>query len=455
MKTTTKIAIIISVIYACFILAGIFGLPSKASESLHQEIGTLIVIEDRIIEITFTDNNSKEDLIIQVDKENYFNLNGFITVYFSVKNNSNTHQAIDLAFSFENENAHIEKLYVSNGTTEYRKVVQYDLVDTTTTTVKQPIEEIQMITKWDRMYLQELDHIKNIPLNVKDTAAHKKLYKGSGITMVGQATIYKAIIDVKEYKGVKKFFIEAFGDNGSYGHLDPWVYEALFNSGTYSTGDLNGQESWSGNAAFDVVSDEYLEGDQSINVQPAGAQIEIEQTGLATGAGDFYAGIYCTSQGTGEPSRYVLYDDGSNRMLIFGIKESSGTVYLYWNYNGAADNLTDISLDTWYIFNVEYDGNHKFRIRWKEQGGEFSSFTDWKDEESASDGTIDEIWLQSSEGGGGTTNVNFDSISPTDPDTSGDESSTSTPITLTTDQMYIFYGILIFLLGFSLFWFKK
>ena len=60
------------------------------------ELGNAMTLDGR--QVTYTDENDGEDLIIKTDQSDYFNLGGNIVVYYSITNNSDQNQNIATVF---------------------------------------------------------------------------------------------------------------------------------------------------------------------------------------------------------------------------------------------------------------------------------------------------------------------------------------------------------------------
>jgi len=212
-------------------------------------MGAILAIQDTIeigdIEktIDFTDENEGEDFIIKTDEKDYVSLGGGVIVNFSITNISKTDQDADVVFSLgAKQDVNYVKRFEGN-----REIITYTEKTATTTSkeirTKEPIWEIVDFNSFD---------VSKSSLTRKDTKGREvdKTFKDT--FKVGETKYYKSSIQVPLGITENEWFIEVFGQD--YGHLDPnnWTYEEKFNDLT--TGDLNGQDSWSGGTGYDVTT---------------------------------------------------------------------------------------------------------------------------------------------------------------------------------------------------------
>lgn len=214
-------------------------------------------------EITYTDNNENEDIIIKTDHENYVGFGGSNVVYFSATNISDKKQNAKIGFYFL-EKGHLNYVRRFDGNDI---AVNNKLVEATATTSEHYIESTSTVPIYTEMTLHEnsLDKkdytTKKVSPNIID-----KWFQDS--IEVGETMVYRASVAIPNGTEQQEFFIEALGDNMGYGHLDPnlWTYEALFNSDLYTGGgaSANGQNNWTGDNCYTIDSNETAEGDQSM-----------------------------------------------------------------------------------------------------------------------------------------------------------------------------------------------
>jgi hypothetical protein len=189
-----------------------------------------------------------------------------------------------------------------------------------------------------------------------------------------------------------------------------WTYEQLFNS--LSTADLNTQDSWSGNTAFDVEESVKFEGAKAVeaDITGAGQNLLINRSISAIADGTFYIALRTDSITSNIAGFYLRSDTTSivRILLISGkIEARNGGG---WNiiYNSPLAN-------TWYLFRVEFnDADHpdQFQVTvwdgaWLAPSGWFSTETGYS--------TINNIQLLAIEDGDSSTKNYFDTITPNDP----------------------------------------
>ncbi|MBU4331689.1 DUF2341 domain-containing protein [Patescibacteria group bacterium] len=228
------------------------------------------------IALAWTDDNTGENLIIQSDKKEY---NGFnqADVYFSVTNISKQSQKVDLKF------------IPAKG--DYIEVAS--------------IEQINKTNEAD-LSAGEADNINS-----------------------GQTNFYKATLKFKPHsKG--EFFIEAKGDKGGYGYLDPWYSS----SWTYKRAiTLQGSKIATTTTAFPVLATTTL------------ADLKTTTNGGKVGNDNGYDIIFVDSDDstllnyerekyastTGEIAYWIKTDIASS---------TDKTIYMYYGNAGASDTAT-------------------------------------------------------------------------------------------------------------------
>ena len=182
-----------------------------------------------------------------------------------------------------------------------------------------------------------------------------------------------------------------------------WDYQQNFDALTL--GDLNGQDSWSGDATFDVEDSVVAQGTKAVSANSS-TEVLIDRTITANpDSGTFWFAMRTTlDAGAG---------DQSGAFIILKTAGSFGRVR-FNNHNIIADGLsavtlvTGYSVDTWYTIGIQFvDATHaKFNVN----GGTFSSSIDMG-------GTgVDTIRLSSPDGTAAT--AYWDNITTSDPNTS-------------------------------------
>lgn len=186
---TTKIIIATIIVIGGFAIFYFFQNKSDENTTSLGEFNlpeSFFVDDETEIKFEWTDENKDEDLIIQSDKKSYFGINKS-EIYFSVSNINKDAQNFNLRFLFGEESVKLEKIEkISSGGTPS----ELSLSENT-------------FVKFDSM-----DGFSS-SLYVEDTIQPE------------QTNYYKATITYNpNTKG--EFYIEAKGDKGAYGLLDPW-----------------------------------------------------------------------------------------------------------------------------------------------------------------------------------------------------------------------------------------
>ena len=150
-----------------------------------------IAVGGTSIELPFTDDNTGETLIIHSNKETYGGWDN-ATVYFSIKNTTRNEQLISSKFLFSTQNESLEKVEVFN----------------------------------DGLW-QELN-FKEVEISVPDSISTKPIpdeFSGdkqfSQLIRGKETKYFRATLSFPPKSGIKKFYLESFGDGGAYGLLDP------------------------------------------------------------------------------------------------------------------------------------------------------------------------------------------------------------------------------------------
>lgn len=244
-KTDKNIKVIVATIIAVFLM-GIFlfffNREKEIQIPIDINIPKNIILEESGEEIKFewTDDNKGEDLIIQSDKKSYFGINKS-EIYFSVSNLNKNAQNFNLRFLFGEESAKLEKIEKINsgGTTSELSLSENTFV------------------KFDNM-----DGFKS------------SLYVGDNIQL-GQTNYYKAVIAYNpNTKG--EFYIEAKGDKGAYGLLDPWYNSTgLVGYWSFDGDDMD----WSATTA--EVIDRSGQGNNGDATNMTSASVDIGRVGQA------------------------------------------------------------------------------------------------------------------------------------------------------------------------------
>lgn len=409
---------------------GIIGIASAAVFSGGGEVPIDVpvqIINGKEFSFSYTDDNEGEDFIIRTTQSEYMNIGGSINLYFTVTNTSDNAQDVSIVFSFIDGN--VSKRYVDT-------IFEYDGEEIVEETVNAHFENIwtdssstdEVIfipehtiqvekTKWIEHNISDFNDVQLENDKIKKISNRAKRYKESIINLKSDETkIFKAKIVYTDLNEREEFFIEAFGSNGSYGHLDPWTYEQKFNS--LNDGDLNTQDNWSGDTEFDVQTTTKYEGAKGIHIAVGDDDNKaISNTSIATSSeGSLYFAIRFDTTANNNMG-IKLSESSSVKMevlLIDGaIKMIDGSGPTWQTVDGS------LSTDVWYVINVEWDDSgqpNQYRVRVDENGGGWGSFTNWYDTRDSSYSEIDEIeFVSKDDDGSGGYNNYFDTITPTDP----------------------------------------
>ena len=202
-------------ITACLVAGALWFAHEPVEEPM---IGaTSLSVDGETKDISYTDDNTDEDLIIKSDQMDYMNIGGSISVIFSIFNSSKDNQNITTAFSF------------SDGTTKYiRNLSEYDgeetniipgfevsISSTTDEVIKRP-DTIETITKWKPL---DLEPFAMLGADRKDIKTTETKDQSTFFLKSGDTKFLKAEINFTDFIDKDEWFIEAFGDKGGYGHL--------------------------------------------------------------------------------------------------------------------------------------------------------------------------------------------------------------------------------------------
>ncbi len=368
------------------------------------------MIDGRLVEFSYTDNNIGEDLIIHTTQENYMNWAGSITVYYSVLNNSGQNQMVKTTFSLNdgsgqkkyvkdiNEYDGEETIFEEKIIPSYISSTTNELMATSTTITE------KTITQWAKHNLT--DFVLSAISNRKDIKNTHSLKNNEFLLKAGETKFFKAKIAYTDFRDREEFFIEAFGSLGAYGHLDPWTYEQLFNA--LNDGDLNTQDSWSGDVLFDVTTDAVAryEGAKGVKIT-VGSSVTAGILRSVTGVGDGV--IYVATKKTNNTSKgnFSIWEGGTylGSVQIW----DDGKIHLEWS--GGLLEIGAYSADTWLVIAFEFrTASNDMRAKFHD-GSSYSAWSDWKSTYAAFT-NVDKIRLWTDGATPGVTQY-WDTISPT------------------------------------------
>lgn len=219
-----------------------------------------ITVDGETIEFTWTDDNTDETLHIYTDKQTYENGLSNADVYVAVVNTTSVWQNVELNGYFKNQLRHFgtaavltvvdwEEPVTSYNCSTYDKktydrlvsqkkiVIGVDLVSeiasSTTYDVCSPVDSVNsyQTNEWLELPLaprdlfevtKEQDYLALEGVSKKQVENFIAEYKTFQFPVgPGQTIYYKLNIEYPA-NDVGNFYLEAIGDRGGYGHLDPW-----------------------------------------------------------------------------------------------------------------------------------------------------------------------------------------------------------------------------------------
>ena len=312
-----------------------------------------ITYNKEIIPLLWTDNNDNENLIIKTDKQ-YYDAKNETEVFFSVANQTQNDQKTDIYFWFD------------DGQKSLASVEKIENNQTSSPTGDLPKGDKLQITNSNKFSIPQFS-------NRKDIKGYTAGSEFQDIIKSGQINYYRAIINFP--KGANgEFFIEAFGNNGGYGHLDPY-----YASGLVGYWSLNGADiDWSTNTAYDRsgsspanngtmvnmstttspvagISGQALNFDGVSNYVDAGTGATLNLTNVTvtawiktntSGAGVFQY-IADKSSGGNSTTQYELRLSNLNIELVIGNGSSRVSAF-----------KAGLSKNTWYFVTGTFDGSN-------------------------------------------------------------------------------------------------
>jgi hypothetical protein len=193
-----------------------------------------------------------------------------------------------------------------------------------------------------------------------------------------------------------------------------WSYEQLFN--TLSTADLTGQDSWSGDTAFDVVTTGTpYEGAKHVSVvHDADSTIAISRSVTGVSAGVIYFSVKINRTAGTVRGSFQIYSGATlvGRIFAFYTGASNRIQMLTNDAATWIDLNASISNNTYYRVGVEYDhANQPNKYRANINNGAFTSWYGMSGTPSWTN--IDKIQLtHDGNNASGSGTIFFDAISP-------------------------------------------
>ena len=331
--------------------AGIIGVVLAAGGGEVIPTVPSVDVNGTVIEFPYTDDNIGENLIIRSDKESYKRFLGGVIVYFSVENKSGAQQAADIRLYFSQDNRFLGKLYKLDKGVE-------TICSSYSSTTDSWIEESCIKDEWTELPLLEIKTVKE----------KFKANKMSQLSISKDKTAYfKA--DVSYPANITdEFLIEAIGDNGGYGFLDPTILPDPEDFNAYDDGDLNGQGSWSGDVAFDVQGITVYEGAKAIKSTGTSDNIITKEGSLTS---DGKVSWYTRFNANGYPGFQIR--EGANARIFVGARGSGFASYQqqawYWNGSDSVVFASNLAENEWHLVEVEWrSSDWKARYQVDSQG---------------------------------------------------------------------------------------
>ena len=369
-----------------------------------------ISLDGKNVSVNYTDENSNESLIIHSDQRDYFGL-GTVGIIVSVYN-TGQNQNVKFAVSTPNKQGwEMIKVQEYGGETDVIVLGTPEII-TATGTIQAILSQTIKKTIWNDVGQKQYQETGIVRKEIKGEKTEKE--SNSFYIAKGETKFFK--IQLK-YSSSDEFFIEAFGDGGGYGHLDPWTYEQNFNGLT--TGDLNGQDSWSGPVMYDVASTAY-EGSQGVTATPDAQSNVITRTITGISSGSVYFALRKVATPTAGTIFFFAFGDSAvstSQMRIYF--EDNGNISILNGTDNSNVNLLSgtASINTWYPVNVEFDDAaqpDKYRAR-VYSSGSWQSFSSWYPVLSNATYTnINTILVRTNETNSSNL-FHFDTITATDP----------------------------------------
>lgn len=196
-----------------------------------------------------------------------------------------------------------------------------------------------------------------------------------------------------------------------------WAFEDKFNSDTKSTGDLNGQDGWTGTASDAIVGAvSVYDGDQSVYCTD---EVNITHTFTGVASGVVYVAMKMTSS-SGDRSFHIRCN--SNTEIKWRILGQSGNVTMT-NGAGATTIITGYSTTIFYLFEVTINADDTCDIRYHNGTSWSTPVTGLAANTGASE-DVDAVTFN----GGTPLATYYDTITPTNPIASSNIKSLDTNV---------------------------
>lgn|SRR3990167_1356308 len=310
------------------------------------------------IKMEYTDDNTDETFVLKTDKAKYGGNNNY-DVYLAVTNLRNdefgvlnlvssTGQTIKDVSVYFPTNSTVDEPVFSNLQINCQQATStdcYEKVQTGTTTKNVVIDNWQTITKRQRT-IQNNFFKKTIKGEYADEEIIYLFKKGT--------TFLKMNIDYQDKLGFRdEFYLEIFGENGGYGHLDP-LTDSLVSYWKFDEASGNAADAHGSNTMVNQGSTPFSAGkiNNAANLNGGGSQkfkiAHADQTGLDL-MGDFTLQVWLKTTDNGE---YVIgFTDGGTGagygLNIGGAGAPAGKLALFGGAGWAQPNNTAVNTGNW------------------------------------------------------------------------------------------------------------
>jgi len=319
------------------------------------------VADKKTWNLTFTDDNTGECLLIFTDNKDYFGAFGGFSAYVGVVNNCGVGQNVTFNFSFADKLSY-SSLRVYEG--EQTIVIKaWDDV-TSTTTISHP-ESSWTESIWTTIG-KSPSKVSRTSYTLKSTAgAGKKTETDSVFIASGETKYFMATARQNRIEEPEEWFIEALGDQGGYGHLDPngWTGQDLFDEyadGTTAMDGLNGGTGWgvawseTEGEIWEIASDFFVSAPVSAKSVGDGTNEEHLERTITTGtaAGTIYFSVRRDTSSGDEFNPTIAANLASGNCIIRF--DTDGNIKIFDDGTGYV-TIQAYNADQFYRIGVDWD----------------------------------------------------------------------------------------------------
>ncbi len=339
-----------------------------------------INVDGREITFVHTDENKDETLIIYSNSKDYYGF-GSIKAYFALTNISGVGQNVKLTMPTpDGQKVNRIERYSHNVVTEHPEIrIPATTVNGSTTEEKITPAYTEVRTQWLPMGRKQFKQPSNV--SRKPTANAAADMETNTVFIDAGETMY--FVGSVAFSKEGEFFIEAIGDQGAYGHLDPGAFGASDDFDSYSAGDLNGGNggsgwsgAWSGNTSYDVEASGPQTSPNRVKASTVG-EITIDRSLTSSAdAGDMY---FAMQTSTASGSGYQGVEFYNNTTFGGAVQIIQNGVLRVSRSGGTTTLLNPVTANTWYIIHVQWVTTTTFKVRYAVWNGtscgSYSSFT--------------------------------------------------------------------------------